>query len=143
MERRGAEPSATTWAAMGALLEDVDPDGGLDVALLLTPTGDVLAGRTREGLRPEVIGVMSATMTASVDTLLEELRGHRPEILVLEAGGRRFVVSRTADDNLLVMAAPSSASKRQLLASARALRSKLVRHGPRGKPRKHAILPPP
>jgi len=132
-----------TWAALGTVLEDVEATGDLDFAVILSPTGDVLAGHTRDGLRLEVIGVMSATMTASVDTLLEELRGRRPDLVVVEAGGERFAVSRAADDNLLVLAASSASSKRQLVASAQALRSKLAGTASRGKLRKHTVLPRP
>jgi predicted regulator of Ras-like GTPase activity (Roadblock/LC7/MglB family) len=128
---------------LDALLEDVEATAGLDVAILLTRTGEVLAGGARGGLRPDVIGVMAATMTASVDTLLEELRVRRPDLLLVEAGGRRFVVSRTGDDNLLVLAAPSTSSKRQLVASTHALQAALAKHPRKGKPRTRAVVSPP
>ncbi len=69
---------------------------------------------------------MSATMTASVDTLVEELGGHRPGQFVLEAGDHRLLSAWTRDDHLLVITAPSSVPQATFLAAAQAIEENLL-----------------
>ena len=111
---------------MGSLLGNAEAAGQLDGVLLLTSGGDVLAGWTRGRVRQEVLSIMSATMMGSVDVLLEELRGRRPRRMAVEADLQRILVMRTRDDNLLVLLAPSTISKKDLYASGNSLLGRLA-----------------
>ena len=125
----------------GALLGGARNPGRLDAALLLTTSGEVLGSWTRTGLRREVLSVMSATLMASVDTLMEELRGHRPEYAVVEAGDQRFLSLRTGDDHLIVLSAASSVPPDRLLALARTLEKKLPGTSGKWASKTHVIAP--
>ena len=112
---------------LSAFFADEEDLERLDGAFLLTPTGSVLAGWNREPLRQEVLTVMSATLTASVDVLLEEIRGRRPRLVLVEADRHRFLVARTRSDDVLVLFPRAGVPKRSLLASARGFLARLAR----------------
>jgi predicted regulator of Ras-like GTPase activity (Roadblock/LC7/MglB family) len=132
-----------TREGFGSLSKDMQTEGPLDAALLLTPSGTLLAGWTREGLRQDIMSIMSATMTASIETLMEELRRHRPERILVEAGAQRFLVSRTENGRLLVLLAPSTVSRTRLVASAHALQVRLAASAADEGAKRHSVTPSP
>lgn len=111
---------------LGLVLGEVESAGPLDGVFLMTGGGEVLAGWSRRGLREDVLTVMSATMTGSVDVLLEELRGRRPRQILVEADDRRLMVVRTREDALLVLLAPKNLSRLRLTAVAQELIRRLA-----------------
>lgn len=112
------------------LLRDASSLEGLDALLLLRPSGTAVAEWMRPQIRKEVLCVMSATMLASVDALLEELQGRQAAEVLVEADNRRFVVLRTHDGNLLVALASHKVPKRRLVSTARDLVTRLARAPP-------------
>ncbi|HYM40908.1 MAG TPA: roadblock/LC7 domain-containing protein [Thermoplasmata archaeon] len=122
-----------------SLVGDLHAAGQLDAAFLLTTAGEVLGSWTRNEVRHEVLGVMSATLMASIDTLMEELRGRRPDSAIVEAGDQRFLAVRTRDEHLLVIAAPTSVSPERLSAVSRALQARLPDGRERRRPKAHTV----
>ena len=114
----GANPHGKKLLDLDSLLEETESAGQLDGVILMSGSGDVLAGWSHRGLRQEVLSIMSATLTGSVEMLLEEIRGRKPRQILVEADDRRLLVSRTGDDALLVLVAPLSVSKSRLTALA-------------------------
>ncbi len=123
-----------------ASLGDRGDRAPLDAALVLTATGQVLSIWARGQTRSEVLGIMSATMVASVETFMEELRGHRPDRFLVETGDQRLLAKRTRGDRILVLSAPSTVPPASLLASAAAMEDKLAAPHKTRKRESHALV---
>src|SRR5207247_9002182 len=82
----GRESSTNLEQAALSFLSAIDPERGIDAALLLRRTGLVLASWTREGIRLDVVRVMAAAMLRTIDTNTETLGGSASESVAVEGG---------------------------------------------------------
>jgi len=103
---------------LAAIVKEVGTAGGFDALFLMTKGGEVLASWHAEGPRSEEFSVMPAMLTASVDVMPGELRRSPPHRILMETDKERFLVRRTKNEDLVVIRAPDTVSKRHPLAPA-------------------------
>src|SRR6267143_2446068 len=124
--RMGRESSAAIEPAALSFLSAVKPDLGLDAVLLLRRTGLVLASWTREGIRHDIVGVMAATMLASIDTIIETLGGSTPRSVSIESDQHQMVATKVNSKSFLVLIAPKRVSRRVVRKATRDILSDLA-----------------
>ncbi len=100
--------------AFSDLFARAEPDGVLEAAFLLRPTGIALAAWTRAPVPHEVVGVMAAALWGSLDTMIRTLGGEGPKSVLLEAEERRIFVRHVEPNLTLLLIAPSRTGKRVL-----------------------------
>jgi predicted regulator of Ras-like GTPase activity (Roadblock/LC7/MglB family) len=122
----GRESSAAIEPAALSFLSAVKPDLGLDAVLLLRRTGLVLASWTREGIRHDIVGVMAATMLASIDTIIETLGGSTPRSVSIESDQHHMVATKVNSKSFLVLIAPKRVSRRVVRKATRDILSDLA-----------------
>ena len=117
---------------MGSLVEapadffsKLDISGPLEAAVLFKRAGTQLAAWTRNPVPMEVLTVMSATLMASVDSLIEALGGANPKGFELEAGDRRFYLTKIEPHFALLLVAPKTVSDSYLSGEARRIIGKI------------------
>jgi predicted regulator of Ras-like GTPase activity (Roadblock/LC7/MglB family) len=110
---------------LGPLFTEIGGLENLDGALFLRRTGEILGAWVREGVRRDVMSVMSATAIGAIEVLMEDLQRGRPDHILIEADANRLAINRTADDDFVVLIAPPSIPKRRLVSSSRSLASRL------------------
>src|SRR5437763_4684174 len=71
--RMGRESSTNLEQAALSFLSAIDPERGIDAALLLRRTGVDLPSWTRQGIRVDAVSVMAATNVAWIDTITQPL----------------------------------------------------------------------
>jgi predicted regulator of Ras-like GTPase activity (Roadblock/LC7/MglB family) len=108
----GRESLSALEEASLSFLSAIDPDRGLDAALLLRRTGIVLASWSRGGIRLEVVSVMAATMLASIDTIMESLGAATPKSVWVESGDHQIAATNVGPQAFLVVIAPKTVKRR-------------------------------
>ena len=87
-------------------LSAVDPDGTFDAALLIARTGSIIAGWMRESDQCEAVGVMTATLIASINTIVEMVGRRTPTEVFVKCEDSQILATRTGDNTILVLIAP-------------------------------------
>ncbi len=102
----------------GVSLEDIFSsatlDASLEAALLLKPTGILVAGWTRSDVPREVISVMAATMWGSLDTITRTLGGSSARSVMVEANPFRIHALQVPPNWTLLLVGPRSMGRRRL-----------------------------
>ncbi len=101
---RGESGRVEEDAAAGPL-SIVQSDGGIEAALLIRRTGSVVAAWTRTSAPEEVLAVMSATMLASIGTIVESLGDSAPRTIAVTAGEHRIFAAQASSEQTLVLIA--------------------------------------
>jgi predicted regulator of Ras-like GTPase activity (Roadblock/LC7/MglB family) len=146
----GHESLSELEEASLSFLSAIDPDRGLDAALFLRRTGLVLASWNRTGIRLEVVGVMAATMLASIDTIVETLGAPAPESVWIESGNHQIATTKVGSQAFLVVVAPKTVRRGALRNTIRGLVAQLTtasksgRRRPKvsGRPQRVNVHPP-
>ncbi|TLZ73154.1 MAG: hypothetical protein E6K10_00960 [Methanobacteriota archaeon] len=112
-----------------AIFSTIQPDAGIEVALLMRRTGTVLAAWTRDGVPQEVVSVMAATMVGSIETMSEALGCPSPERVWVETERCRMLATKVEPLGVLVLVAPRSESAEVLSRTARGIVGRLARSG--------------
>src|SRR5437867_12941364 len=108
-----------------AIFSTIQPDAGIEVALLMRRTGTVLAAWTRDGVPQEVVSVMAATMLGSIETMSEALGCPSPERVVVETERCRMLAEKFEPHGVLVLVATRDGSADDLQRSSLKIRSRL------------------
>ncbi len=87
---------------------------GIDTALLIRRTGSVVASWSRTPIPGEVLAVMSATMIASIGTILETLGTPTPRTLTVLAGGHQILAVQANSEQVLILIAPEAVREAHL-----------------------------
>jgi len=98
----------------------------LDAALLMKGTGTVLAAWTRNGASLDALSVMSATMVASIASIVETLGSPTPTSAAIETDERRIFAIRVDSQALLVLIGPKASAEGYLRHTARQILSRLT-----------------
>lgn len=131
--------SRTEREGFSGLFSSIDFDGTLEAAFLIKQTGIMLAAWTRAPVPEEIVGVMAATMCASMDTLVRTLGGDGPRSALLEIGDRRILTLQVAPNWTLLLVAPRSVSRGRLRREAQRIVEALPRAGGRPAPGHPAV----
>jgi len=102
----GAGASVDSAASVFSDLSDASP---IEAAFLIKPTGELLASWTRRDVRAEVVTVMAATLTSSVETLAEAFGCPTPKSFSVSTEHCNLVVRKIARDAVLLLFAPQNA----------------------------------
>ena len=86
-----------------SVLETIDPQGFIEVALLMRRTGKILGAWTKGEISPEIVSVMAATMLGSIETISEALGRPSPERAVVETEGCRMLAEKFEPHGVLVL----------------------------------------
>ena len=119
------ESSGALESASIAFLSAIEPNTGLDAILFLRRTGSVLASWCADGVPTEIVSVMSATMLASIDTIVEALGGPTSKSISVSAGDHQLVASKIGSQAFLCVIGPSSMSQRTLQNTIRRISARL------------------
>ncbi len=87
---------------------------GIDTALLIRRTGSIVDSWSRSAIPGEVLAVMSATMIASIGTILETLGTPTPRTLTVVAGGRQILAVQANSEQVLILMAPEAVREAHL-----------------------------
>ena len=109
-----------------SFLSALDPGGSLDAALFLRMTGSVLAAWSRENIPMEVVSVMSATMLASAETIVESLGGPPTNFVSVDAGDRRMIATRVNGQTFLIVIASQRIGRAYLRRASAQLAARLA-----------------
>lgn len=91
-----------------ALFAKIEPSEPLEVVLLMRRTGAVLAAWSRDGLSPDVVSVMAATMLGSIATMGDALGRPEPERVAVETEDFRVLALSAEPRTVLVLVAPKA-----------------------------------
>src|SRR3989304_8474581 len=72
----------------------IDPDGPIELALLIKRTGSPLAYWSRNGAAENVVTVMSATLMGSIETLVQAVGRSCPQVVSVETDDRYLFCTR-------------------------------------------------
>ena|SRR5437899_2999094 len=86
-----------------SVLETIDSQGFIEVALLMRRTGKILGAWTKGEISPEIVSVMAATMLGSIETISEALGRPSPERAVVETEGCRMLAEKFEPHGVLVL----------------------------------------
>ncbi len=92
--------------ARGSAFSSLPSDSPLEAAFLIRRTGAVVASWARPDLEADVVGVMAATMLASIDTLGGALGCPPSGRVAVETDRCRLLATRVEPNLLLVVLAP-------------------------------------
>ena len=95
-------------------LSAVNPDGTFDAALLMRPTGSIVAGWMRESDRCEVVGVMTATLLASINMIAESVGCRAPTTVSVRCEESQLLATKVDDNAILVLIAPADTREAHL-----------------------------
>lgn len=90
----------------GPVFSVLPSESPLEAAFILRRTGALVASWTREGVEADVMGVMAATMLASIDTLGGALGCPPSGRVTVETDHCRLLATRVEPRLLLVLLAP-------------------------------------
>lgn len=110
-----------------ALFSALEPNGAIEVALLMRRTGTVIAAWTRDGIPQEVVSVMAATMVGSIETMSEALGRPSPERVTVETERCRMLATKVEPLGVLVLVAPKGESPESLQRTTRRILDRLSR----------------
>jgi predicted regulator of Ras-like GTPase activity (Roadblock/LC7/MglB family) len=111
--------------AAAAVLETVDPNGSIEVALLMRRTGAILGTWTKGDIPREVVSVMAATMIGSIETMSEALGFPTPERTAVETERNRMLAEKFEPQGLLVLVATNDLSTEALQRASRQMLDRL------------------
>ena len=92
----------------------IDSKGPLELALLVRRTGTILDAWARNGVSHEVVSVMTATLIASLDAIVEAVGGTSTQTAVVETDDRFLIATKVDGGAVLLLVAPRSMGIDQL-----------------------------
>ena len=126
--------------ASRGLYAALDGTHSLDAALLMKRTGAILASWIREDESLAALSVMSATMMASIATIVETLGSPSPQMAAVETDERRIFAIRADSQAVLVLMGQKAAGDGYLRQTARRILSKLTAAPEDGRAQREGIL---
>ena len=106
-------------------LSAVNPDGTIVAALLMRPTGSIVAGWMRESDRCEVVGVMTATLLASINMIAESVGCRAPTTVSVRCEESQLLATKVDDNAILVLIAPADTREAHLRRKTRQIVARL------------------
>lgn len=96
------------------MLSRISEEVPLQAAILLRRTGAPLTVWTRPEISSEVVAVMAATMTKSIETIAVATGGRLPETIYVKTDMYRAIAMRVEREALLVLIAGTTVVEQQL-----------------------------
>ena len=104
----------------------VNPDGTFDAALLMRQSGSIIAGWMQQSDRIDAVGVMTATLLASVDTIVEMVGRRTPTTVSVRCEESQILATRIDDKAVLVLIAPETTREAHLRRKTRQIVARLA-----------------
>src|SRR2546425_5769933 len=109
---------------LATVVETIDSEGSIEVALLMRRTGTILGAWTKGDISREIVSVMAATMMGSIETMSEALGCPSPERAVVETERCRMLAEKFEPHGILVLVGTKDLSAGALQRASRPIRDR-------------------